>query len=229
MTDTATVPRTHASMRAASDRRIITAAIEAFADRGYHRTTLKQIGEAAGYTGTLISRRYGSKAALARVVFTHILGRLTPVGDEEQPDSWVLPDVSARRQLDSFVRRYLRDAADEPARLRALYVLIGESLGGMGEIDDEVAHVNRVFRDHLAAYVSLGQHQGEFRPDLDADQVAVIIVGTLRGVVTQILAEPGRFDLDALTVELRRQIIVPLLPDAADDQTSTTTSTRGEP
>ena len=210
----APAPRTHKSMRAESDERIIAAAIEAFADRGYHRTTLKQIGEAAGYTGTLISRRYGSKAALARVVFAHILRRLTPVGEEERPESWVDPDVSARRQLDSFVRRYLRDAADEPARLRALYVLIGESLGGMDEIDDEVAHVNTVFRDHLASYVSLGQQQREFRSDLDADLVAMIIVGALRGVVTQILAEPGQFDLDALTVELRRQIISPLLSDS---------------
>lgn len=208
----AATPRTHKSMRAESDARIIAAAIEAFADRGYHRTTLKQIGEAAGYTGTLISRRYGSKAALARIVFAHILGRLTPVG-EGDPAVLVDPDISARRQLDSFVRRYLQDAADEPARLRALYVLIGESLGGMDEIDDEVAHVNTVFRDHLAAYVSLGQQQREFRPDLDAELVAVIIVGALRGVVMQILAEAGHFDLDALAVELRRQIIVPLLPD----------------
>ena len=209
----APAPRTHKSMRAESDARIIAAAIEAFADRGYHRTTLKQIGEAAGYTGTLISRRYGSKAALARVVFAHILRRLTPVGEEERPESWVDPDISARRQLDSFVRRYLRDAADEPARLRALYVLIGETLGGMDEIDDEAAHVNRVFRDHLAGYVSLGQRQREFRTDLDADLVAVIIVGALRGVVTQILAEPDHFDLDALAVELRRQILSPLLHD----------------
>ena len=44
--------------------------------------------------------------------------------------------------------------------------------------------------------------------------VAMIVVGALRGVVTQILAEPDRFDLDALAVELRRQIISPLLFDS---------------
>ena len=98
--------------------------------------------------------------------------------------------------------------------IRDSYVLIGESLGGMDEIDDEVAHVNTVFRDHVASYVSLGQQQREFRADLDADLVAMIVVGALRGVVTQILAEPDRFDLDALAVELRRQIISPLLFDS---------------
>lgn len=205
-------------MRAESDRQIIAAAIEAFADRGYHRTTLSQIGDAAGYTGPLISRRYGSKAGLARVVFAHILQRLTPIGDDGVHDLQLVdPNASARRQLNGFVRSYLRDAAAEPTRLRALYVLIGESLGGMHEIDDEVANVNKVFRGHIASYVSLGQDQGEFRADLDPDQVAVVVVGTLRGVVTQLLAEPGHADPEALTADLHRHLIQPILQDQRNE------------
>ena len=152
---TANTPaRTHKSMRAESDARIISAAIEAFADRGYHRTTLNQIGAEAGFTGALISNRYGSKAGLARAVFMHILGRLTPVGAEgERARSYIDENRSARAQFDDFIARYMQDAVGEPRRLRALYVLIGESLGGMDEIDDEVAEVNRVFRGHIAGYV----------------------------------------------------------------------------
>lgn len=218
MTETAASPRTHKAMRAESDRRIIAAAIEAFADRGYHRTTLSHIGDAAGYTGPLISRRYGSKAGLARVVFAQILRCLTPISNDEVRSLHLVDrDTSARRQLDGFVRSYMRDAADEPTRLRALYVLIGESLGGMDEIDDEVANVNAAFRDHVAAYISLGQDQGEFRADLDPDLAAVVVVGTLRGVVTQVLAEPGHVDPEALTADLRRHLIVPLLRDPANE------------
>ncbi len=217
MTGSSASPRTHKAMRAESDRRIIAAAIDAFADRGYHRTTLAQIGSAAGFTAPLISRRYGSKAGLAREVFAHILRRLTPMGseggDEVGGDRWVDPDVSAQAQLNSFVRRYLRDADEEPTRLRALYVLLGEALGGMDELDDEVAVVNQVFRAHIAGYVRLGQQQREFRADLDADQAAVVIVGTLRGVVTQLFAEPDVHDIGALTVELQRAVILPLLKE----------------
>ncbi len=214
MSDSTTEPRTHKSMREESDRRIMAAAIEAFADRGYHRTSLNQIAAEAGFTAPLISKRYGSKAGLARAVFQRILGRLTPLGTERSPDGgWIDPDRSARAQLDDFVVRYLQDAIDEPTRLRALYVLIGESLGGMDELDDEVATVNRVFRDHIADYVGLGQRQGEFRADIDRDQAALIIVGTLRGVVTQVLAEPDAQDPRALTVELRRCVLAPLLRD----------------
>jgi len=92
-------------------------------------------------------------------------------------------------------------------------VLLGESLGGMDELDDEVAMVNRVFRDHLAGYVSLGQRRREFRSELDPGHAAVLIVGMLRGVVTQILAEPGRHDVSALTVELQRAVMAPLRRD----------------
>jgi len=220
MGEPAATPRTHKAMRAESDGRIIAAAIEAFADRGYHRTTLGQIGKAAGYSGPLISRRYGSKAGLARVVFAHILQRLTPLGtDPTDREAWVDESVSARRQLDGFIRSYLRDAAEEPTRLRALYVLIGEALGGMDEIDDEVAHVNRVFREHIASYVALGQQQHEFRADLDPARTAVVIVGALRGVVTQVLAEPADHDPTRLIDELRRHLVVPLLRDPQNENT----------
>ena len=218
MTTSATTQRTHKSMRAESDRAIIAAAIEAFADRGYHRTTLKQIGDVAGFTGTLISRRYGSKAGLAREVFAHILRRLTPLGSDGDAelggDRWVDPTESGLAQLNSFVRRYVRDADQQPTRLRALYVLLGESLGGMDELDDEVALVNQVFRDHIAGYVRLGQQQREFRADIDADVAALVIVGTLRGVVTQVLAEPDRHDVETLAIELQRAVTMPLLRGA---------------
>lgn len=208
-------PRTHKAMREESDRRIIDAAIDAFADRGYHRTTLNQVGEAAGFTGALISNRFGSKAGLLRAVVLHILGRLTPVGwDPSSGDSWIEDDRSAAEQLGEFIDSYVADATERPTRLRALYVLIGESLGGMHEIDAEIAMVNRTFRDHIAGYVRLGQERGEFRPEIDPNQIAVLIVGTLRGVATQFLLESDEFDPAPFAIELRRSLITPLLRDA---------------
>jgi AcrR family transcriptional regulator len=203
-------------MRAESDARIIAAAIEAFAERGYHRTTLAQIGQAAGYTGALISRRYGSKADLTRAVFAHILQRFTPLEAEDGTTRQVDPDTSARHQLEDFIADYLQDAVDAPTRVRAMYVLLGESLGGMNELTAEIAHVNQVFRDYIASCVRLGQQQREFRSDLHPDQTAVIVAGTLRGVVTQLLAEPDAFDPVGLAIELRRSSILPLLATDED-------------
>lgn len=207
-------PRTHKAMRAESDQRIIAAAIEAFADRGYHRTTLNQVAQVAGYTGALISNRFGSKAGLLRAVVHHILDRLTPVGRRTaEGESWIEANRSAAEQLGEFIDAYMADATAQPTRLRALYVLIGESLGGMDEIDATIALVNRTFRDHVAGYVRLGQERGEFRREIDPDHVAVLVVGTLRGVATQLLLEADEFDPAPLAIELRRGIIAPLLRD----------------
>jgi len=47
-----------------SRQRLLDAARELFAERGYERTTIRDIGERAGLDPTLIARYFGSKAAL---------------------------------------------------------------------------------------------------------------------------------------------------------------------
>ena len=44
--------------------------------------------------------------------------------------------------------------------------------------------------------------------------MAVLIVGTLRGVATQFLLESDEFDPAPFAIELRRSLITPLLRDA---------------
>jgi AcrR family transcriptional regulator len=49
---------------AASRERLLRAAVELFADRGFDRTTARDIGERAGVDPALIARYFGSKAQL---------------------------------------------------------------------------------------------------------------------------------------------------------------------
>ncbi len=177
--------RTNKERRADSDQRILDAAIKLFSENGYQKTTLIQIGNEAGCTGTLISNRFGSKERLLRAVLAFILRRF-----EENENANQQPHLSATEQLQNFIAEYLKDAASEESRIRALYVIMGEALGSLSEIDDEVEKVNQVFRGHVQQYVADGIKTGEFRSGLDPKIEAVIIVGTLRGAVTQLLAEP---------------------------------------
>lgn len=185
--------RTHKERRADSDRRILQAAIELFAGKGYQRTTLVQIGELAGCTGTLISNRYGSKEGLLRAVLVHILNRLESSGDAAAPSRpSITPetDTPAPELLSTFVQAYFDDIVQSESRIRALYVIIGEALGSLPEIQDDVVKVNIVFRRAIEEIVSYGIARGDF-PDHQSPQVtATLIVGLLRGVTQQILAEP---------------------------------------
>ena len=68
MPQTATKRRTQAERKAESERRIIRAARELFARQGYMRTTLIEVGQSAGYTGGLVTHRFGSKEGLLNAV-----------------------------------------------------------------------------------------------------------------------------------------------------------------
>ena len=58
MMRTATEPRrTQAERSATANRRLIRAAMRLIAHQGYSRTTLAEVGKAAGYTGGLLLRR----------------------------------------------------------------------------------------------------------------------------------------------------------------------------
>ena len=60
---------TQADRSALSERRTLEAAVQLMGERGYEKTTLAAIGEAAGYSRGLATHHFGSKADLfARVI-----------------------------------------------------------------------------------------------------------------------------------------------------------------
>lgn len=58
--------------------RLLSAAEELFAERGFERTTIREVGQQAGVDSTLIARYFGSKAEL----YLAALRRNQPTGDD---------------------------------------------------------------------------------------------------------------------------------------------------
>ncbi len=191
-----TAPRRNSERREASSQRIIEAAMSLFAEKGYQRTTLIQIGERAGCTGTLVSNRFGNKERVLRAVLSNILNRFQGQTMTERGAS---KDLSAEEQLSRFVAMYLKDVVEQQTRIRALYVLMGESLGGLPQIAEEIQRVDALFRAEIETYLQTGIESGEFNISLRQKQItATLIVGLLRGVATQILNDPVLMSLDEL-------------------------------
>lgn len=208
MTVSETARRTQEERRNESDARIIAAAIELFASQGYRQTTLIQIGQAAGYTGTLISNRFGSKEKLLRAVLAHILDRFYPDSGSVESGRGEGAEAApaADAQLLGFISQYLMDVNDRQSRIRALHVIIGEALGGMPQVHDQIVKVNRAFRRHVEGYIVHGIETGTFRADLDPTEAAVIIVGLLRGVTMQALAEPRTIEITSMIGPLQESV-----------------------
>lgn len=190
--------RTQAERSATANRRLIRAAMRLIAHQGYTRTTLAQVGKEAGYTGGLVSHHFGSKEGLLRQLVEQAAGRFY------QDQVW--PVVEGKSGLDALcvaVDTYLGELVAREERMRALYVLMGEALGPVAEINAVFAELNRKFRDSARGWIQSGVAAGEIRADVNPEAEAAVFVGMLRGVAMQWMAERGCFDIDALRRSLK--------------------------
>ena len=181
--------RTQEARKAESERRIIKAAGELFARQGYTGTTLADVGKRAGYTGGLVSHRFGSKEGLLKAVVQRASNRF--LSDQLEP---ALDERSAESALRSYIEVYLNEVSVRESRMRTLYVVMGEALGAVPEIADEIATMNRGIRRYLERIIQRGVEAGEFRSDLKPERSAVLILGLLRGITMQYLADRKAFD-----------------------------------
>ncbi len=207
--------RTQAERTATANRRMIRAAIRLIARQGSTRTTLAQVGKEAGYTGGLVSHHFGSKEGLARALVERAAGRFY----QDQ----LLAATRGKSGLDALcaaMDTYLDELVVREEYMRALYVLMGEALGPVAEINEVFAELNRGFRRSARAWIRGGMETEEIRSDLDPDAEAAVFVGMLRGVATQWMAEPRCFDLDAVRESLKDALRRHLTARGEDDDGS---------
>ena len=74
--------------------------------------------------------------------------------------------------------------------------------------------MNRAFRRHVEGYIVHGIGTGTFRADLDPVATATIIVGLLRGVTMQALAEPKEIAISSMIAPLQTAVLAIVSSDA---------------
>ncbi len=197
---TSTKRLTQDERRERSESRMLAAAIELFGRQGSGRTTLVEIGKAAGYTHGLVGHRFGSKSGLVRRLIKNLQRDFT----RRQ-----LTEITERRTgleaLLEVVRSSLNLMAEgtTSARvIRALTVLAGESLGPVPEILGDVIGLNRNFKAVLRKLIEQGIEDGEIRKDVRPGEQAALILGLLRGIEIQWCQDSGSIPLDSMINEV---------------------------
>ncbi len=184
--------RTQAERTALSDGRMFTAAIELINERGTQKTTLKDIGERAGYSRGLAHSRFGSKEGFMDQLFTRFDGRWKAhLGGYVKGKSGIAAIKAAALSLRDFL-------TEEPDYMRAMYVLWYESLGHESTMREKLSDHHRVYREDATRWIRNGIDSGEIDPDIDAEQFAIQYCAFVFGVVYQWLVNAGAVDLDAL-------------------------------
>lgn len=202
MNDAGSGRRTQAQRRTHSERRIIRAAIELFSKQGYLRTTLTQVGEVAKCSGGLVSHRFGSKEGLLFAVVENISHRF----HEDQ----LLPFIeegTAEASLAQYIEIYLKEIVTRENHVRALYVIMGEALGPVPEVRGRISRLNKGHREMLATILERGIESEEFDCSVHPDLAATMILGLIRGVTMQFLADPRSIKIEQLVPEVQRHAL----------------------
>lgn len=161
------------------------------ARKGSAGTTLAEIGVAAGYSRGLPSERFGTKHALLDALIDR-----TEVAFQAQ----LAIDVGHKSGLAAVEARmeaHLNGALRSPDGVRALYLLYMESLTVAPELHARIAALGDAYREGFVRHLREARRAGEIRADTDLQLHATIIIGALRGLLTQWVIDPAAIDLAA--------------------------------
>lgn len=172
---------------------LLTAARELFAERGFDRTTTRDIGDRAGLDPTLITRYFGSKAAL------YLAALRADFADEEPGD---LPDLltddrmtglldrAGQRGITPIYEAALRRQPDSEVQAEARRVLtarlvepLRRTVSAAGRAEEAELRAELI----TAAFVgvSVGRQSGAFPALAEAstEHVAQLLIQALRTLV----------------------------------------------
>jgi AcrR family transcriptional regulator len=173
---------------AATRERLVRAAAELFARRGYRDASVQAIGEAASISRGSIFWHFGSKEGLLWAVVEDAFrtwqgaGLAADVGDATGLEAVRRAIASHRRFLD-----------EQPEMLRLLYVLMFESLGPRPELRERFVALHDGLRDATEGWIAGAP---DVRADAAPRAVVTVLIGALGGLAYQRLLDPA-LDLDA--------------------------------
>jgi len=199
--------RTQAERTALSDARMLDAAVALVCERGAAGTTLKDVGERAGYSRGLASYRFGNKSGLFAFVIRTIGA------------SWLrdmrraVKDAVGMQAIAQATDAHWRLLSAGSAHIRAFYMLWFDSIGPDRELKSVVAKVHERRRRDVLNWIERGIARGSIAPGADATATSEQFCAAIIGIVYQWLATPDDHDhILYLHESLKNQTALALLP-----------------
>jgi AcrR family transcriptional regulator len=187
--------RTHPEMREEADSKMIAAAIELIAERGIERFTLAQVGERAGYSRGLPGHYFGSKEALLEKVAGEIIARFFSAASKS------IKDATGLKVILESAGAYIDAAEADPTAYGAISVITSSALVHEG-IRKVIRTISGNFRKRLATHIRKGIENREIHAKIDPDSHATLIVGQLRGLMSQWVLEPEKVNVKKVREQL---------------------------
>ncbi|GAA2301164.1 TetR family transcriptional regulator C-terminal domain-containing protein [Streptomyces violaceusniger] len=187
-----TTRRTQQERRAQAEAALLDAAAELVVEHGVRSLTLARVGERAGYSRGIVTHHFGSKQTLIeRLARTTQTGFVPGLAD--------LPPGLDRllRLVDGYI-----GASQGAGTMNRAFLLLWAEAATASELAPIFRERDEAFRSDLRTDVAAGIADGDVRPDVDPDDVAIAILGQLRGIGLQCLLDPHTVD----TARLRHTV-----------------------
>lgn len=192
--------RTQAERTALSDKRMFEAAIKLINERGTAQTTLKEIGEMAGYSRGLAHSRFGSKAGFFSHLFSCFDSRWnTHLEEYVDGKTGIEAVVSILHAVQDFL-------AVEGTYTRAMYILCYESLGRDSDIREKLVDNHRTYRDNFSHWIRSGIQSGEIAEEINPDLFGLSLNSFIFGTIYQWLVKPDELDLTAIFEDYEKTV-----------------------
>ena len=126
-------------------RQLLDVALPAFADRGFHTTSMDDVAEAAGVTKPVLYQHFGSKRELYLELLDDVGNRLV-----EAITKATAAAAGPRQQVESGFAAYFRFVSEHPDAFRLLF---GGGTRRDEEFADAVRRVEAVLAEAIAALI----------------------------------------------------------------------------
>ena len=170
----------HAERTDLSDRRMLDSAIRLIVERGTDKTTLKDVGELAGYSRGLAGYRFGSKAGLFEFI-------VRSVGERWLSDLKRVTDgKTGYAAISAAVDEHCRFCIEASDAVRAFYMLWFESVGVDSPVKAVIAGIHeRRLRD-VVGWIEQSTYSGS----TGAAEIAGQFNAAVLGIAYEWLARP---------------------------------------
>ncbi|MEV5707184.1 TetR/AcrR family transcriptional regulator [Actinoallomurus sp. NPDC052274] len=189
-------PRSRADRFALLPRRerLLVEAVRLFHERGYHRVSMSEIGEAAGINASSVYSHFASKTDLLAAAYYRATGRLEQAVAEALGDAGT-PAQALRRLIDTYVR-----STFEQADLAGVYLSERENLAPADRRRLQAAQ-----RRHVDTWIGL---VAELRPEEEPAAIRYRVHAALN-VVTDLARSASPSATEARTIALLHPILEP--------------------
>lgn len=170
-------------------------AIEVIAERGYAKTSLARIADAAGISNAAVLYHFGSKAAVLESAYSTVIDGLV-----ESVSTAMAGTSSAAKSIEAYIRALVDYVARHPSYTRIIVeALTTGDLGTSNRPPDADTHDKPRWAP-LAEAMQQAQDEGDFRP-FEVRTYAIAVGGAIDAIFVESLTDPD-YDLDRAVDEL---------------------------